>query len=170
VPSGPGSTDLLYSASGDAQLPGAIFAATDIPAQYNGIKMRRAGAAPISSDPGRSDARRSAEKILDGSKPSTEEGKPRGAVTERDLLSGYADYLRELVDLSEIRPLKVVMDSGNGMGGHTVPAVFGKGLPLEVVPLYFELDGTFPNHPANPMDPDNLRSEEHTSELQSRFE
>src|SRR5699024_3799970 len=88
--------------------------------------------------------------------PSTEEGKPRGAVTERDLLSGYADYLRELVDLYEIRPLKVVVDSGNGMGGHTVPAVLGKGLPLEVVPLYFELDGTFPNHPANPMHPDNL--------------
>ena len=153
---GLGSTDLLYYASGELDLPGAMFTASHNPAQYNGIKMCRAGAAPISSDTGLSDVRRSAEKILDGSKPSTEEGKPRGAVTERDLLSGYADYLRELVDLSEIRPLKVVVDAGNGMGGHTVPAVLGKGLPLEVVPLYFELDGTFPNHPANPMDPDNL--------------
>ena len=153
---GLGSTDLLYYTSGELDLPGAMFTASHNPAQYNGIKMCRAGAAPISSDTGLSDVRRSAEEILDGSKTSTEKGGARGTVTERDLLSGYADYLRELVDLSEIRPLKVAVDAGNGMGGHTVPAVLGKGLPLEIVPLYFELDGTFPNHPANPMDPDNL--------------
>ena len=153
---GLGSTDLLYYGSGKLDLPGAMFTASHNPAQYNGIKMCRAGAAPISADTGLDDVRRLAEGVLDGSKASVEEGKPRGTVTERDLLSEYAAYLRELVDLSGIRTLKVVVDAGNGMGGYTVPAVLGEGLPLEIVPLYFELDGTFPNHPANPMDPDNL--------------
>ena len=82
--------------------------------------------------------------------------KPRGTITDKDLLPGYAAYLRKLVDLSAIRPLKVVVDAGNGMGGYTVPTVF-EGLPIEIVPLYFELDGTFPNHEANPIEPENLR-------------
>lgn len=153
---GLGSTDLLYYGSGKLDLPGAMFTASHNPAQYNGIKMCRAGAAPISADSGLEDVRRLAEEILAGSAAPVEEEKPRGTVTERDLLPEYAAYLRELVDLSGIRPLKVAVDAGNGMGGHTVPAVLGEGLPLEIVPLYFELDGTFPNHPANPMDPDNL--------------
>jgi phosphomannomutase len=148
---GLGSTDLLYYGSGHLDLPGAMFTASHNPAQYNGIKMCRAGAAPISAETGLDEIRALAEKgvpAYDG---------PRGTVTEKDLLPGYAAYLRDLVDLSGIRPLKVAVDAGNGMGGHTVPAVLeAGGLPLTIVPLYFELDGTFPNHPANPLDPANL--------------
>ncbi|WP_184072534.1 phosphomannomutase/phosphoglucomutase [Nocardiopsis mwathae] len=151
---GLGSTDLLYYASGHLGLPGAMFTASHNPAQYNGIKMCRAEAAPISSETGLDEIRALAEKGV-----PAHEG-PEGTVTERDMLAGYAAHLRSLVDLSDIRPLKVVVDAGNGMGGHTVPAVLGDTvldpLPLEVVPLYFELDGTFPNHPANPLDPDNI--------------
>ncbi|MCK9870625.1 phosphomannomutase/phosphoglucomutase [Nocardiopsis dassonvillei] len=150
---GLGSTDLLYYGSGHLDLPGAMFTASHNPAEYNGIKMCRAGAAPISGETGLDEIRRLAEEILEGGAPAHDG--PAGTVTHRDLLAGYADYLRELVDLSGIRPLRVAVDAGNGMGGHTVPAVL-EGLPLEVVPLYFELDGTFPNHPANPLDPDNL--------------
>ncbi|QUX30168.1 phosphomannomutase/phosphoglucomutase [Nocardiopsis akebiae] len=150
---GLGSTDLLYYGSGRLDMPGAMFTASHNPAEYNGIKMCRAGAAPISGETGLDDIRRLAEEILEGGAPAHDG--PAGTVTHRDLLAGYADYLRELVDLSGIRPLRVAVDAGNGMGGHTVPAVL-EGLPLEVVPLYFELDGTFPNHPANPLDPDNL--------------
>ncbi|WP_053615587.1 phosphomannomutase/phosphoglucomutase [Nocardiopsis sp. NRRL B-16309] len=148
---GLGSTDLLYYGSGQLDLPGAMFTASHNPAEYNGIKMCRAGAAPISADTGLDEIRRLAEKGVpphDG---------PEGSVTEKDLLPGYAAYLRDLVDLSGVRPLTVAVDAGNGMGGHTVPAVLQDGsLPLEILPLYFELDGTFPNHPANPLDPDNL--------------
>ncbi|MFL1429705.1 MULTISPECIES: phosphomannomutase/phosphoglucomutase [unclassified Nocardiopsis] len=147
---GLGSTDLLYYGSGVLDLPGAMFTASHNPAQYNGIKMCRAGAAPISAETGLAEIRRLAEEGV-----PAHDG-PAGTVTERDLLAGYADHLRTLVDLSGIRPLKVVVDAGNGMGGHTVPAVLEQGLPLEVVPLYFELDGTFPNHPANPLDPANI--------------
>ncbi|MCY9785576.1 phosphomannomutase/phosphoglucomutase [Nocardiopsis sp. EMB25] len=147
---GLGSTDLLYYGSGHLDLPGAMFTASHNPAEYNGIKMCRAGAAPISGETGLDEIRRLAEAGV------PENAGPKGAVTERDLLPGYAAYLRDLVDLSGIRPLKVVVDAGNGMGGYTVPAVLEQGLPLEVVPLYFELDGTFPNHPANPLDPANL--------------
>ncbi|GAB3703818.1 phosphomannomutase/phosphoglucomutase [Nocardiopsis oceani] len=148
--SGLGSTDLLYYGSGSLDLPGAMFTASHNPAEYNGIKVCRAGAAPISAETGLDEIRALAEQGVpdyDG---------PKGTVSEKDLLPGYADYLRDLVDLSEVRPLKIAVDAGNGMGGHTVPAVLEQGLPLDVVPLYFELDGTFPNHPANPLDPDNL--------------
>ncbi|WP_285731502.1 phosphomannomutase/phosphoglucomutase [Nocardiopsis sp. ATB16-24] len=152
---GLGSTDLLYYGSGHLDMPGAMFTASHNPAQYNGIKMCRAGASPISGESGLDEIRRLAEEALAGKDVLAHDGPP-GTVTERDLLPGYASYLRELVDLSGIRPLKVVVDAGNGMGGHTVPAVLDEGLPLEIVPLYFELDGTFPNHPANPLDPANL--------------
>lgn len=148
---GLGSTDLLYYGSGQLDLPGAMFTASHNPAEYNGIKMCRAGAAPISAETGLDEIRRLAEKGV-----PAHDG-PEGSVTEKDLLPGYAAYLRDLVDLSGIRPLTVAVDAGNGMGGHTVPAVLRDGgLPLEILPLFFELDGTFPNHPANPLDPDNL--------------
>ncbi|GHD18342.1 phosphomannomutase/phosphoglucomutase [Nocardiopsis kunsanensis] len=150
IDAGLGSTDMLYYASGELDLPGAMFTASHNPAQYNGIKMCLAGAAPLSSDTGLEEIRRLAEQGV-----PAHDG-PAGTVTRRDLLQGYAEYLRGLVDLSGIRPLKVAVDAGNGMGGHTVPTVLGQGLPLEIVPLYFELDGTFPNHPANPLDPDNI--------------
>lgn len=143
------STDELYYASGSLDLPGAMFTASHNPAQYNGIKMCRAGASPIGADTGLAEIRKLAEDGV----PSYD-GKP-GTIGERDVLAGYAEYLRSLVDLTGIRPLKVVVDAGNGMGGHTVPAVLA-GLPLDVVPMYFELDGTFPNHEANPLDPKNL--------------
>ncbi|MFJ9729202.1 phosphomannomutase/phosphoglucomutase [Streptomyces sp. NPDC101209] len=147
------STDQLYYASGALDLPGAMFTASHNPAQYNGIKLCRAGAAPVGQDTGLSEIR----ELVEG---WTESGAPRaaaeaGTITRRDTLSDYAAHLRSLVDLTSIRPLKVVVDAGNGMGGHTVPTVF-EGLPLTLVPMYFELDGTFPNHEANPLDPANL--------------
>ncbi len=146
------STDQLYFASGRLQLPGAMFTASHNPAQYNGIKLCRVGAAPVGSDSGlREIADLVAKALTEG--PAT--GAEPGKVTHKDLLTAYADHLHDLVDLSGIRPLKVVVDAGNGMGGHTVPAVFASG-PVEIIPLYFELDGNFPNHEANPLDPKNL--------------
>ncbi|MEU0786710.1 phosphomannomutase/phosphoglucomutase [Streptomyces sp. NPDC006173] len=147
------STDQLYYASGAFTLPGAMFTASHNPARYNGIKMCRAGAAPVGQDTGLSEIRRLAESWLDSGAPASDA--TPGTITSRDTLEDYAAYLRSLVDLTSIRPLKVVVDAGNGMGGHTVPTVFA-GLPLELVPMYFELDGTFPNHEANPLDPANI--------------
>jgi len=150
VEAGLGSTDLLYFAAGSLDVPGAMFTASHNPARYNGIKMCRAGAAPIGQDSGLATIREWAETGRFDRHPDRV-----GTVTQRDVLGEYAAYLRSLVDLSAIRRLKVVVDAGNGMGGHTVPVVLD-GLPLDVVPLYFELDGSFPNHEANPLDPANL--------------
>ncbi|MER7952929.1 phosphomannomutase/phosphoglucomutase [Streptomyces sp. NPDC096079] len=147
------STDQLYFASGSLGLPGAMFTASHNPAQYNGIKMCRAGAAPVGQDTGLADIRALAEEWTRTGAP--EAAAEPGTVTERDTLADYAAHLKNLVDLTAIRPLKVVVDAGNGMGGHTVPTVFD-GLPLTTVPMYFELDGTFPNHEANPLDPKNI--------------
>ncbi|WP_377643942.1 phosphomannomutase/phosphoglucomutase [Oryzobacter terrae] len=160
------STDGLYYASGALDLPGAMFTASHNPAQYNGIKLCRSGARPVGQDTGLAEIRTLAERLLagEGTDPAgdpADAAGPTGETTERDVLPDYAAFLRGLVDLTAIRPLKVVVDAGNGMGGFTVPAVLGTeagldALPLEVVPLYFELDGTFPNHEANPLDPKNL--------------
>ncbi|MFI7344431.1 phosphomannomutase/phosphoglucomutase [Streptomyces sp. NPDC050085] len=147
------STDQLYYASGALGLPGAMFTASHNPAQYNGIKMCRAGAAPVGQDTGLAEIRQLAEEWSESGAP--EPAATAGTITQRDTLEDYAAHLRGLVDLTSIRPLKVVVDAGNGMGGHTVPTVFD-GLPLDVVPMYFELDGTFPNHEANPLDPANI--------------
>ncbi|MBP0461064.1 phosphomannomutase/phosphoglucomutase [Streptomyces montanisoli] len=153
------STDQLYYASGSLGLPGAMFTASHNPARYNGIKMCRAGAAPVGQDTGLREIRARVEEAMRTGLPArrTEpRAEPRsGRVTTRDTLASYAAYLRGLVDLSGIRRLKVVVDAGNGMAGHTVPTVFD-GHPLDLVPMYFELDGTFPNHEANPLDPKNL--------------
>jgi len=154
IEAGLGSTDLLYYASGSLDMPGAMFTASHNPARYNGIKLCRAGAKPIGQDTGLTEIRDLVADYLDSGVPAHDGA--QGAVSQRDLLSGYSDHLKTLVDLSAIRPLKVVVDAGNGMGGHTVPAVF-KGLPIDLVPLYFELDGSFPNHEANPIEPANLR-------------
>ncbi|MFG2409882.1 phosphomannomutase/phosphoglucomutase [Streptomyces brevispora] len=147
------STDQLYYASGSLDLPGAMFTASHNPAQYNGIKMCRAGAAPVGQDTGLAEIRTLVEKwsVTGAPQPTA----TPGTITARDTLTDYAAYLLSLVDLSAIRPLKVVVDAGNGMGGHTVPTVFA-GLPVDLVPMYFELDGTFPNHEANPLDPKNI--------------
>ncbi|WAL66758.1 phosphomannomutase/phosphoglucomutase [Amycolatopsis cynarae] len=143
------STDQLYFASGSLNLPGAMFTASHNPAKYNGIKLCRAGAAPVGQESGLGEIR----STVEGGVPAFD-GQP-GSVMRRDVLADYAAYLRKLVDLSDIRPLKIVVDAGNGMGGHTVPTVFA-GLPIDLVPMYFELDGSFPNHEANPLDPKNL--------------
>ncbi|MDT9691230.1 phosphomannomutase/phosphoglucomutase [Streptomyces sp. P9(2023)] len=147
------STDQLYFASGSLNLPGAMFTASHNPAQYNGIKMCRAGAAPVGQDTGLSEIRTLVERWSEEGAP--EAAPTAGTISERDTLKDYAAHLTALVDLAAIRPLKVVVDAGNGMGGHTVPTVF-EGLPLDLVPMYFELDGTFPNHEANPLDPANI--------------
>ncbi|MBA3417917.1 MAG: phosphomannomutase/phosphoglucomutase [Geodermatophilaceae bacterium] len=149
VEAGLGSTDMLYFASGFLDLPGAMFTASHNPARYNGIKLCRAGAAPIGQDSGLAEIRDMAAAGV----PDIA-GEP-GSVSHRDLLTEYAGYLRRLVDLSGVRPLTVVIDAGNGMGGHTVPAVLAD-LPLRVIPMYFELDGNFPNHEANPLEPANI--------------
>ncbi|APU17322.1 MULTISPECIES: phosphomannomutase/phosphoglucomutase [Actinoalloteichus] len=143
------STDLLYFASGRLDVPGAMFTASHNPAKYNGIKLCRAGAAPVGQDSGLAEIRDMVEKGIPGFVGR------HGSISHRELLADYAAYLHELVDLSGSRPLTVVVDAGNGMGGHTVPEVFGD-LPLTIVPLYFELDGSFPNHEANPLDPANI--------------
>jgi phosphomannomutase len=127
-----------------------MITASHNPAKYNGIKLCKAGAKPVGIETGLAEIK---QFVAEGVPASD---KPRGTITSKDLLPGYAKYLKKLVDISSIRPLKVVVDAGNGMAGHTVPTVF-EGLPIELVPLYFELDGTFPNHEANPIDPENLR-------------
>jgi phosphomannomutase len=152
------STDESYFASGSLSAPAAMFTASHNPASYNGIKMSRAGAQGISLDTGLASIRdRASSYLADGIDAVAEPGGQR----DYDALGDYAAYLRHLVDLSGIRPIKVVVDAGNGMGGLTVPAVLGTAaglveLPIEIVPMYFELDGTFPNHEANPLEPANL--------------
>ncbi|MDE2591796.1 MAG: phosphomannomutase/phosphoglucomutase [Actinomycetales bacterium] len=152
------STDESYFASGVLNAPAAMFTASHNPATYNGIKFSRAGARGISLNTGLAAIRDRAKVYLEeGIEPVAEVGGYR----EEHILVRYASYLRELVDLTPIRKLKVVVDAGNGMGGMTVPAVLGHAtdlaqLPLEIIPMYFELDGSFPNHEANPLDPKNL--------------
>ena len=159
------STDMLYFASGVRRAAGVVFTASHNPGEYNGMKMARAGAVPLSAETGLEEIRDAAQALLDRGEAASRESLPAvertGSVEEADLLTPYAEYLRSLVDLSGIRPLKVVVDAANGMAGRTTPAVLGEAalssLPLDIVPLYFDLDGTFPNHPANPLEPENLR-------------
>ena len=149
IAGGLGSTDMLYYASGSLGVPGAMITASHNPPKYNGIKLCRSGAKPVAEDTGLTELREAAERGVPARRG------PAGAITGRDLLPGYAGFLKSLVNVSGIRPLKVAVDAGNGMAGHTVPEVLA-GLPVTLVPLYFELDGTFPNHEANPIDPANL--------------
>jgi phosphomannomutase len=144
------STDMLYFAAGKLNLPGAMFTASHNPAAYNGIKMCLSGARPIGKESGLL----TIEKFVN-------EGSPIplsqvGVERRQDMLDEYVTHLLDLVNLSSIRPLKIVIDAGNGMAGHTAPAVFAR-LNAEVIEMYYELDGTFPNHEANPIDPENLR-------------
>jgi len=154
VSGGLGSTDMLYYASGSLGMAGAMITASHNPAKYNGIKLCREGARPVGADSGLAELQEMAESGV-----PAHDG-PAGTIASRSLLADYAEHLRKLVDLSGIRPLKVAVDAGNGMGGYTVPEVF-TGLPLQTVPLYFELDGSFPHHEANPIDPANLRDLQH---------
>ena len=154
------STDELYFASGKYNSAGVVFTASHNPAEYNGMKMSKAAAVPISSESGLFEIRDLAQQYLNEGLPVSGDI-VQGSTSELDVLRDYAAYLRSLVDLSSIRPLKIVVDAGNGMAGLTTPAVLGSSalaeLPLEIVELYFELDGTFPNHPANPLEPENLK-------------
>jgi phosphomannomutase len=147
---GLGSTDMVYYASGSLGVPGAMITASHNPARYNGIKLCKPGAKPVGMETGLAEIKAMVEHGV-----PAYDGEP-GTISNSDLLPGYAEFLKKLVDISDIRPLKVVVDAGNGMGGYTVPTVF-QGLPITTIPLYFELDGTFPNHEANPIDPENLR-------------
>jgi len=144
------STDMLYFASGKLNLPGAMFTASHNPAAYNGIKLCFSGARPIGKESGLV----TIEKFV-------KEGTPMamrnlGVEKSQEMLEEYVDHLLSLVDVASIRPLKIVIDAGNGMGGYTAPAVF-KRLNAQVIEMYFELDGTFPNHEANPIEPSNLK-------------
>jgi phosphomannomutase len=144
------STDQLYFASGLLDCPGAMFTASHNPAAYNGIKLCRAGAKPVGADTG---LRRIADEVASGV-PGYDGS--RGGVSDHDVLSDYGEYLRSRVQTCGLRPLRVAVDAGNGMAGHTAPAVLAAIDSVTLVPLYFELDGTFPNHEANPLDPANL--------------
>jgi phosphomannomutase len=144
------STDQLYFASGLLDCPGAMFTASHNPAAYNGIKLCRAGAKPVGADTGLSVI---SDDVIAG--VAKYDGQP-GTIADRDLLDDYGKFLRSLVDTSGLRPLRVAVDAGNGMAGHTAPAVLGPIGSITLLPLYFELDGSFPNHEANPLDPANL--------------
>ncbi len=147
---GMGSTDFLYFASGHLDAPGAMFTASHNPAQYNGIKLCLSGARPIGIDTGLVEIEDVAEDLLD--EPL---GQLKGSVRQVDLLPQWADHVISFVERPLLRPLKVVADTANGMGGLVVPTVFAS-LPFEVEILFAELDGSFPNHPADPIQPENL--------------
>ncbi len=148
------STDLLYFASGRLDLPGVMVTASHNPAEYNGLKLCRAGAAPIGHDTGLRQLQAIVEARLRHDSIGTVEPAPDARLEHRDLLPDYVAHLHHLAPVRG-RRLTVVVDAGNGMAGHTVPAVFA-GLDVRLVPLYFDLDGTFPNHAANPIEPANL--------------
>ena len=162
------STDMLYFASGKLGMPGAMFTASHNPAQYNGIKLCLSNARPIGKESGLL----TIEKFV-------REGSPIalrsvGVEKHRDMLEEYVDHLLTLVDIKDIRPLKVIIDAGNGMAGHTAPAIFAR-LNCEVIPMYFELDGSFPNHEANPLDETTLTDlkkamKEHNADLGLAFD
>jgi len=149
------STDLLYFAAGKLDAPGAMFTASHNPAQYNGIKLCLSGARPVGVDTGLQEVRTLAEEILGGNQPPMAER--QGRTTERDMLSAFVDHVISFVDPSTIRPMRVVADTANGMGGLVVPAVFERLPLLELEVMYGELDGTFPNHPADPLQSANQR-------------
>ncbi|MBV8490191.1 MAG: phosphomannomutase/phosphoglucomutase, partial [Candidatus Eremiobacteraeota bacterium] len=145
------STDALYFAVGKYELDGGVMiTASHNPAQYNGMKFTRAQAQAISLDTGLSEIR---DRLVAGNLP--EKAATAGKIERRNVLDDFAEHCLSFVDRSKIKPFKIAIDAGNGMAGETVPYVF-KRLPCEVVPLYFELDGNFPNHPASPIEPENM--------------
>jgi phosphomannomutase len=153
------STDLVYFASGSRGAPGAMFTASHNPAQYNGIKLCLAGARPVGIDTGLDRVRDLAAANLATGTAIDTDATPSvapGSASSLDLLGAFADHVRSFVDVAAFRPLKVVADTANGMGGLVVPAVF-ESLPFDLEVLYGELDGTFPNHPADPIQPENQR-------------
>ncbi len=145
------STDLAYYAAGSQDAPAAMFTASHNPAKYNGIKLCLAGAKPVGQDSGLAEIK---EMVESGDIPAADH---KGSVSELNLLDEYADHVRSFVDVSSLRPLKVVADTANGMGGLVAPKVF-EGLPYDLEVMFGELDGTFPNHPPDPINPENLKA------------
>jgi len=148
------STDLVYYAAGRLDSPGAMFTASHNPAQYNGIKLCLAGARPVGLDTGLADIKATAEAIADGREVLAD--RPTGGLDSLELLDDFADHVVSFIDRSLLKPLKVVADTANGMGGLVVPKIFER-LPFDLEVMYGELDGTFPNHPADPIQPANQR-------------
>ncbi len=149
------STDLLYFAAGRLDAPGAMFTASHNPAQYNGVKFCLSGARPVGAETGLSQVQAIAQRVLDGDPPLAA---PRpGRSTQRNLLSAFVDHVISFIDVDKLRPLRVVADTANGMGGLVVPAVFDRLALIDLEVMYGELDGTFPNHPADPLQPANQR-------------
>jgi phosphomannomutase len=149
------STDLLYYAAGSLDAPGAMFTASHNPAQYNGLKLCLSGARPVGIDSGLEEIKRTAEAVLDGSGPPHS---PRaGGRSKRAVLDEFVEHVLSFVDAGTIRPMRVVADTANGMGGLVVPAVFERLAMIDLEVMYGELDGTFPNHPADPLQPANQR-------------
>ncbi|MGA9277441.1 phosphomannomutase/phosphoglucomutase, partial [Ilumatobacter sp.] len=149
------STDLMYFASGTLDVPGAMFTASHNPAGYNGVKLCLAGARPVGADSGLADIKATAQQVLDGAAPALLDGV--GERTEMSLLDDFVDHVLTFIDVSEIGPMRVVADTANGMGGLVVPAVLKRLEGVEFEIMYPELDGTFPNHPADPLQPANQR-------------
>jgi phosphomannomutase len=147
------STDLLYFAAGSLAAPGAMFTASHNPAQYNGIKMCLAGARPVGIDTGLAEIRDRAKAALSAGWT----GSVRGTIARRDMLDEFADHVVSFADVASMRPMSVVADTANGMGGLIVPAVFERLPMVRIEVMYAELDGTFPNHPADPIQPVNQR-------------
>ena len=150
------STDLAYYAAGSQDAPAAMFTASHNPAKYNGIKLCLAGAKPVGQDTGLAEIKEMVESG-DIPDPTSGEAAHRGSVSELNLLDEYADHVRSFVDVSSLRPLKVVADTANGMGGLVAPKVF-EGLPYDLEVMFGDLDGTFPNHPPDPINPENLKA------------
>jgi phosphomannomutase len=144
------STDVVYFAAGKLDAPGAMFTASHNPAQYNGIKLCRSGAAPVGEQTGLTQIK---QMVAAG---VTSRGEVAGRVEHVDLLEAFGDHVRSFVDVAALKPLVVVADTANGMGGLVVPKVF-EGLPFSLTVLYGDLDGTFPNHPADPIQLENLK-------------
>ncbi len=149
------SSDLLYYASGKFNMPGAMFTASHNPAQYNGIKCCLAGARSIGIDNGLREMLVTATAVLDGKEP--EPAAKAGTLSHMNLLSEFVDHVVRFIQADTLRPLKIVADTANGMGGLVVPAVFERLSAFELEVMYGELDGTFPNHPADPLQPANQR-------------
>ncbi|MDJ0770511.1 MAG: phosphomannomutase/phosphoglucomutase [Ilumatobacter sp.] len=149
------STDMVSYAAGVLDAPGAMFTASHNPAQYNGVKLCLAGARPVGIDTGLAEIRATASTVLDGAGPA--HAATAGSMASDDILPRYVDHVLSFVDVDAVRPMKVVADTANGMGGLVVPAVFERLPMIELEVMYGELDGTFPNHPADPLQPANQR-------------
>lgn len=149
------STDLVYFAAGRLDAPGAVFTASHNPAGYNGVKFCLSGARPVGQDTGLFTIRDTAMQVLDGHPPA--DAARTGSLSTRALLSAFADHVVSFVDTAGLRPMRVVADTANGMGGLVVPAVFERIPQIVLEVMYGELDGTFPNHPADPLQPENQR-------------